>query len=82
MRIIPPAVRGLIPLAPGLWNLFRGKPFLFSINVANMCPLNCDCYWRIGGEAAKGTEIQLTEVQMLEVWSKNGLADGAYTSAP
>jgi MoaA/NifB/PqqE/SkfB family radical SAM enzyme len=26
--------------------VFRGKPIGFSFNVADRCPINCDCYWR------------------------------------
>jgi MoaA/NifB/PqqE/SkfB family radical SAM enzyme len=56
---------GLMAIAPGIWSFVRGRPFAFSINVSNMCPLGCECYWRIGGEAAKGKEIQMTEDQMV-----------------
>ena len=58
------AIEGLITITPGLWNLVKGKPLLFSINVSNVCPISCDCYWRIGGEEAKGKEIQMTEEEM------------------
>lgn len=26
--------------------VLRGKPIGFSFNVADRCPINCDCYWR------------------------------------
>ncbi len=65
MRAFTSAIHGLITIAPGLWNFVRGKAFLFSINVANTCPIGCDCYWRIGGEEAKGKGIQMTEEQMV-----------------
>jgi len=65
MQAFTSTVHGLVALAPGVWNFIRGNPFVFGINVANMCPIGCDCYWRVGGEEAKGKEIQMTEEQMV-----------------
>jgi MoaA/NifB/PqqE/SkfB family radical SAM enzyme len=70
MQTSTSAVHGLMTIAPGIWNFIRGKPFTFGINVANMCPIGCDCYWRIGGEEAKGKEIQMTEEQMVAFFHK------------
>src|SRR5262245_39306836 len=65
MQTFSSTIHGLMAIAPGFWNFIRGKPWVFGINVANMCQIGCDCYWRVGGEEAKGKEIQMTEAQMV-----------------
>jgi MoaA/NifB/PqqE/SkfB family radical SAM enzyme len=43
-------VKKIVSGLPHLFQLIRlarnGKPFGFSFNLSDRCPINCDCYWR------------------------------------
>lgn len=39
--------------------LYDGKPFAFSFNVSDRCPINCDCYWRAQARVKEFTDEQV-----------------------
>lgn len=40
--------------------LSDGKPFAFSFNVSDRCPINCDCYWRAQARVKELTDDEVT----------------------
>lgn len=53
-------------LIRGFKRRFRdGKPLAFSFNVADRCPINCDCYWR-----AQTRVRELTDEQVLDFFNQ------------
>src|ERR1043166_1651497 len=37
----------------------RGLPYAFSFNLADRCPVGCDCYWRAQARVAELTDEQV-----------------------
>ena len=43
------------------WRVFRGKKIGFSFNLADRCPLNCNCYWRAMGRTRELSDEQVRD---------------------
>ncbi len=44
-----------------LWKIGRGQEFGFSFNVADRCPIGCDCYWRAQARVNELSDDEVVE---------------------
>lgn len=53
-------------LVQGFYNrIFRSKPFAFSFNISERCPIGCHCYWR-----AQGTEPEMSDEDIVKFFQQ------------
>jgi len=54
-------VYGILPFGRLFLQIIQGKEFGFSFNLADRCPIGCDCYWRAMGRVKELTDEQVVE---------------------